>query len=225
MCENETNMMEELDELSKENQMLKAEMAQLTQQHEKLGDDMQFLVKNNEQEVGLRLQFEAKLNSLHALHRDLQSRYERATEEIFQLEKTTAENKVTIETQKEELVDLRTLKIEQETQISYFTEKLKHAQIDCAAKQSIIASQENKLLSQNEQILKKESELKNMDQKFNAYRLKLEASEAAITNLKGEKEHLELSLAENKKLKERYFKKSEEVQAKYQDIHKELNEV
>lgn len=64
-----------------------------------------------------------------------------------------------------------------------------------------------------------------MDQKFNAYRLKLEASEAAISNLKGEKEHLELSLAENKKLKERYFKKSEEVQAKYQEIHKALNEV
>jgi len=34
----------------------------------------------------LRLQFESKLNSLHALHRDLQARYDRANESILLLE-------------------------------------------------------------------------------------------------------------------------------------------
>ena len=47
---------------------------------------MKFLIDSNEQEVSLRLQFEAKLNSLHALHRDLQAKYDRAKEEIYSLE-------------------------------------------------------------------------------------------------------------------------------------------
>ena len=35
----------------------------------------------------LRLQFESKLNSLHAMHRDLKAKYHRATEEILDKEK------------------------------------------------------------------------------------------------------------------------------------------
>lgn len=34
----------------------------------------------------LRLKFEQKLNNMHALHRDLQSKYQRALEDIYLLE-------------------------------------------------------------------------------------------------------------------------------------------
>jgi hypothetical protein len=54
--------------------------------HEKLGEDMALLTRNHEDEVQLRLQFESKLNSLHALHRDVKAKYSRATEDIFTLE-------------------------------------------------------------------------------------------------------------------------------------------
>jgi len=46
---------------------------------------MTFERKNHEEEVQLRLQFESKLNSLHALHRDVKNLYGRATEEILEL--------------------------------------------------------------------------------------------------------------------------------------------
>lgn len=47
---------------------------------------MAALTKSHEEEVQLRLQFESKLNSLHALHRDVKAKYSRATEDIFVLE-------------------------------------------------------------------------------------------------------------------------------------------
>lgn len=47
---------------------------------------MAYQSKNHEEEVQLRLQFESKLNSLHALHRDVKAKYSRAAEDIFQLE-------------------------------------------------------------------------------------------------------------------------------------------
>jgi hypothetical protein len=86
---------------------------------------MKFLIENNEEEVGLRLQFESKLNSLHALHRDLAAKYDRSTEEIYELEKQGKYDKDLIGVQKEELIQLRAIKIDQETQISYLQEKLK----------------------------------------------------------------------------------------------------
>jgi hypothetical protein len=49
------------------------------------------LNKNHEEEVELRLQFESKLNSLHALNRDVKAKYQRATEDIFTLEKFNRE--------------------------------------------------------------------------------------------------------------------------------------
>jgi hypothetical protein len=39
----------------------------------------------------LRLKFEQKLNNMHALHRDLQAKYQRAVEDIYGLENTKIE--------------------------------------------------------------------------------------------------------------------------------------
>ena len=62
--------------------------------HEKLKEEMAILTKNHEEEVQLRLQFESKLNSLHALHRDVKAKYSRATEDIFTLETFNREKQV-----------------------------------------------------------------------------------------------------------------------------------
>lgn len=50
---------------------------------------------NHEEEVSLRLKLESKLNNLYSLHRDLESKYKRALEELSQQEivsKQTSEN-------------------------------------------------------------------------------------------------------------------------------------
>jgi hypothetical protein len=78
---------------------------------------MEEKTKTHEQEVQLRLQFEAKLNSLHALHRDLTAKYNRAVEDIFNLETLNKDQSAQIEVMKTELIDLRAKRIENEAKL------------------------------------------------------------------------------------------------------------
>ena len=66
----------------------------------------------------LRLQFESKLNSLHSLHRDVKAQHNRAVEEILQLKTAEDENKKQIEKQNEELIALRSEKVEHLSKIA-----------------------------------------------------------------------------------------------------------
>jgi len=91
LFDNEKRLQNELDTVVREKIEVEEKLADLTLKYEKLFDEMQKLTASNEQEVILRLQFESKLNNLHSLHRDLGSKYERATEEIYSLEKINAE--------------------------------------------------------------------------------------------------------------------------------------
>ncbi len=43
-------------------------------------------MQTHEEEVQLRLKFESKLNNMHALQRDLHAKYQRALEDIYNLE-------------------------------------------------------------------------------------------------------------------------------------------
>ena len=69
-----------------------------------------------------------------------------------------------------------------------------------------------------------ENELKDKEQIFNGQRLQNEAKQSQIDNLISEKQHIQISLDENKSLKEQYFQKSEEVLTKYTALYKEANE-
>ena len=86
MFNNEKKLKGITDDLQKENDRLKKELDDRKGAYVKLTEDMAFLTKNHEEEVQLRLQFESKLNSLHALHRDVKAKYTRSTEDIFSLE-------------------------------------------------------------------------------------------------------------------------------------------
>ena len=57
----------------------------------KLNEYIDDLRKRNEEETKLRKQFEAKLNSLHSLVWDQEAKYNRALDEIDQLEKVKLE--------------------------------------------------------------------------------------------------------------------------------------
>jgi len=69
--------------------------------------------------VQLRLQFESKLNGLHSLHRDLQAKYDRAVNDIYNLETVNKASKERIDSQNEELIILRAAKIENEAKVGY----------------------------------------------------------------------------------------------------------
>jgi len=86
MNANEEKLQIENDELIKDNERMRKEMAEDKAEFQKMSEDMAFITKNHEAEVNLRLQFEAKLNGLHAIHRDLKAKYKRATEDIYNIE-------------------------------------------------------------------------------------------------------------------------------------------
>lgn len=87
-------------------------------------------IQCHEEEVNLRLQFESKLNSLHSLHRDLQTKYDRSVSDIFSLETLKKINKEKIDKQSDELIVLRQNKIEHEATIVFQNERIKALTIE-----------------------------------------------------------------------------------------------
>lgn len=191
----------------------------------KLQQDMSFLSSNHETEVKLRLQFEAKLNNLHSLHRDLNSKYNRATEEIYGLEEIQKYNLQNIDEQKKELIMLRSVRIDQETKLAVQDEKIRIQENLITEKMKKISDLEQQVGKLNEEVDVKQLKLKEVEQVVNQMKLKIEAAEAINDNRLNEIHHLEMQLKENKELKQKYFDKSEEVQIKQQELYKQLNAI
>ena len=93
------------------------------------------------------------------------------------------------------------------------------------ARNKDIKDKDQKIIDLQEDIQKKDYDLKSYDQRLNNYRLKEDADLATIKGLESEKLHLELSLAENRQLKDQYFEKSEISQQKYQELFDQLNNI
>ena len=71
MAENEKQLIINLDELRKRQLELEREREEEMLLRKKVEEEFSKNVQNHEEEVQLRLKFESKLNSMHALHRDL----------------------------------------------------------------------------------------------------------------------------------------------------------
>ena len=74
------------DDAIRQNAELKKKLEEETALRTKLQMEIHKNIKSHEEEVQLRLQFESKLNGLHSLHRDLSAKYDRAVEEIYNLQ-------------------------------------------------------------------------------------------------------------------------------------------
>jgi hypothetical protein len=74
--------------LSKYNEELEKERTNERQMRLKLEEEYMLNTKNHEEEVQLRLKFESKLNNMHSVHRDLETKYKRCLNEIANLQNT-----------------------------------------------------------------------------------------------------------------------------------------
>lgn len=83
---NEKHLKLQLDDLQRENSEKSKQLEDEVTLRVKLQEEIYKNIKTHEEEVQLRLQFESKLNGLHSLHRDLETKYDRACEDIFNLE-------------------------------------------------------------------------------------------------------------------------------------------
>lgn len=71
-----------VDTLQKYCQKLERELANEKSSRMKLEEEFMMNTKNHEEEVQLRLKFESKLNNMHSIHRDVDTKYKRALKEI-----------------------------------------------------------------------------------------------------------------------------------------------
>jgi ABC-type bacteriocin/lantibiotic exporter with double-glycine peptidase domain len=74
------------------------------------------------------------LNGLHSLHRDLQAKYDRALQDILSLETIKGIQREKVDRQNDELLLLRSNKIDNEATISFQAEKIKTLQLECEQK-------------------------------------------------------------------------------------------
>jgi len=83
----EKAMREELYELQKENTALKQKESETEVHVAAMTEELELLRRAHEEETKVRIKFETKVNSLHALHRNLEAKYTRAIRDIHELEK------------------------------------------------------------------------------------------------------------------------------------------
>lgn len=119
MTESEKHLKQALDDLQKKKDELEKQKEEEEFLRKKIEEEFSKKVETHEEEVQLRLKFEQKLNNMHALHRDLQAKYQRALEDIYQLESSNALLSRTASEQKSELVTLRSDKVENQSKIIY----------------------------------------------------------------------------------------------------------
>lgn len=86
LTENERNLKESLENLQKKKDELEKQKEEETFLRKKIEEEFTKNVQTHEEEVQLRLKFESKLNNMHALQRDLHAKYQRALEDIYNLE-------------------------------------------------------------------------------------------------------------------------------------------
>ena len=177
--------------------------------------------KTHEEEVQLRLQFESKLNGLHSLHRDLQAKYDRALQDILSLETIKGIQREKVDRQNDELLLLRSNKIDNEATISFQAEKIKTLQLECEQKQKQSRDLENKLTAAHGTIEKRNIDIKEAEYRANQATIVQDTEKMLVAALKVEKKHLESSLKENTELKDAFRAKNEDLQIKYEEIFKE----
>ena len=85
-AQNERLLKQNMEILQKFNKELEKERTSERQMRLKLEEEYMQNTKNHEEEVQLRLKFESKLNNMHSVHRDLETRYKRALNEMASLQ-------------------------------------------------------------------------------------------------------------------------------------------
>lgn len=85
-AQNEMQLKRNIETLQRFSDDLEKEKNSERQMRLKLEEEYMQNTKNHEEEVQLRLKFESKLNNMHSVHRDLETKYKRALSELAGLQ-------------------------------------------------------------------------------------------------------------------------------------------
>lgn len=177
----------------------KEEAEELREVISRLNEEIEENKRNNEAEVAMRLKFESKLNHLHALYRDIETRYERACEDIEHLSKQNGDLIKLSDKQRGEISDLTTLRVKLETNVEFHASQIKFHLRESESKQRKINDLEmrsTQLQNVVDQLTKTKSEL---DSEIKQLKLSLEGKDTNISSLRYERSRLEEALRDMKR--------------------------
>jgi len=189
---------------------------------EKLQDEISENKKNHESEVAMRLKFESKLNQVHALYRDIETRYERACEDIDELAKSNKDLINLNDRQRGSLSDLTAEKVKFQTEINFSSSQIKHQLRENESKQRKLNEFEIMITEVQNNMDKLQEELVAERDISKHIKIDLEGKETTISGLKYERSRLEDALRELKKMNEQYLKRYEEEKIKFEKSRDEL---
>lgn len=205
-----------------DNPDLKDELERIKEINEKLEYEIQENKRVHEDEVSMRLKFESKLNQLHSLYRDIETRYERACEDIEQLQTNNHSLTKLSDEQRGELAELNTIKIKLETDVEFKDSQIKFHLREAETRQRKINDQELQISKLLSQIDRHQFQINDLNEQVNAYEVQKDVASTTIAGLKHERFLLEEQCRDLKEEKEKYVEKYETSRAKFEDVRDKL---
>ena len=138
------------------NDQLEKDRANEKQLRLKLEEEYMQNTKNHEEEVKLRLKFEGKFNTMHDTHRELQIRHDRTLKELLAAHMENKEFEENAKIKQQELIDIKKIRVNQDTLIESLTEYKKTTQKELKKKNyNLMTAQQHSAKSLEEFELKR----------------------------------------------------------------------
>lgn len=222
---NEKVMKQSLETLQKYSETLERERMNERQMRLKLEEEYTQNTKNHEEEVQLRLKFEAKLNGMHSKHRELNTKYERAIKDLETVTDIKEKQDVQIEALSADVTDLQKDIVAKVSIISHQKEKQQGLQreIDIKAQQMLDLEKKVESITDERDL----ATYKLQEQQKDLTELKLKSEVLASTNnaLVSEKQHLVMELKQTRELYKTYELKCSELMAELHNVTQDFQEL
>lgn len=123
-ADNEKDLKDQLERLQKHCEAVEKDMMNERTMRLKIEEEHNQNTKNHEEEVQLRLKFEAKLNNMHSAHRDLETKYRRTKQDLTQAleEKEQLQNKVNAKI--DEITELKSRGADSDSKLTHARERI-----------------------------------------------------------------------------------------------------
>lgn len=223
-AENERRLKSNLEILQKYSDDLEREKNSERQMRLKLEEEYMQNTKNHEEEVQLRLKFESKLNNMHSVHRDLETKYKRALSDLAGLQTINEQLYNKNGAQAEEITQLKTAKAEMESKIAYNDEKIAGLQREINIKVKQVTELESKFTTAQDELDMTKYKLQEVMKDLTEHKLKIDVFDSQLTGLRNEKQHLQIELKSTKELQKTYEAKCSTLISEVNKVNMEAQE-
>lgn len=191
----------------------------------KLEEEYTQNTKNHEEEVQLRLKFEAKLNSMHSRHRELNTKYERAVKDLKEISQVKEKQAIDIDDMNNQIVDLQKEVVAKVSIISHQKEKQQGLEREIDIKVKQMSELEKRLERVQDDLDLAQYRLQDQQKDLTELKLKSEVLVSTNNALSSEKAHLVMELKQTRELYSTYELKCSELMNDLHGVNQEYQEL